>query len=121
MNYYNLTNPQKSIWVTEKFYQGTAINTISGYIHITTQVNFDVLKDAIHEIIKTNDAMRLKVKEKDSACVQYVDEYKSFNIDMIELSSKEEIEKTALKFANIPFVLENQFLFKFLLFIEILF
>ena len=116
MNYYNLTNPQKSIWVTEKFYQGTAINTISGYIHITTQVNFDVLKDAIHEIIKTNDAMRLKVKEKDSSCVQYVDEYKSFNIDMIELSSKEEIEKIALKFANIPFALENQFLFKFLLF-----
>ena len=52
---YSLTNPQKSIWFTEKFYSGTAINNISGYTYISEKVNFDILKRAINEVIKTND------------------------------------------------------------------
>ena len=48
MNYYNLTNPQKSIWLTEKFYQGTSINTICGYFHINGTVDFTTLKKAIN-------------------------------------------------------------------------
>ena len=28
--FYNLTNPQKSIWVTEEYFKGSAINNICG-------------------------------------------------------------------------------------------
>lgn len=116
MNYYNLTNPQKSIWLTEKFYQGTSINTICGCFHINNTVDFDILKKAINEVIKTNDAMRLMVSSKNNDCIQYISDYVHFDIEMVDLPTEKDIEKTASKFANIPFFSENQFLFKFLLF-----
>ena len=116
MNYYNLTNPQKSIWLTEKFYQGTSINTICGYFHINGTVDFTTLKKAINEVIKTNDAMRLMVTSKNNDCIQYIGDYSDFDIEMINLPTEKDIEKEALKFADIPFFSENQFLFKFLLF-----
>lgn len=116
MNYYNLTNPQKSIWLTEKFYQGTSINTICGYFSFNTKVDFTILKKAINEMVKTNDAMRLKVTQKEGNCLQYLEEYSPFDIDTIELSSEKEVKETALKFANTPFFSENDFLFKVLLF-----
>ena len=113
---YSLTNPQKSIWLTEKFYQATSINTICGYVHITDEVNFDVLKNAINEMVKTNDGMRIRIKEENNLCIQYVSDFKPFNIDLIELSSKEEMETSALKMANTPFMAENEVLFQFVLF-----
>ena len=29
-NLYELTNPQKSIWLTEQYYKGTSVNNICG-------------------------------------------------------------------------------------------
>ena len=96
MNYL-LTNPQKSIWLTEKVYSQTSINNISGYTYIDEDVEFDVLKKAINEVIKLNDSMRIKIKEDQDSCVQYFSEYTSFDIDIFELSSKQDIEKKALE------------------------
>ena len=45
--YYNLTNPQKSIWLTEELYKGTSISNISGTVRINKKVNFIALKDAV--------------------------------------------------------------------------
>ena len=113
---FSLTNPQNSIWLTEKFYTNTGVNNICGYVFISDAVNFDVLKRAINEVVKTNDSMRLKFKEENNSCIQYLNDYKKFNIDIIEISSKNEIEKKALEIANIPLKIEDNFLFKFILF-----
>ena len=113
---YNLSNPQKSIWLTEQYYSDTAVNTICGYVFIPDVVHFDILKNAINEVVRTNDSMRLKLKEEKNSCVQYLAEYKAFDIDAIELSSEKEIEEKALEMANIPFIAESEFLFHFLLF-----
>ena len=115
MNYL-LTNPQKSIWLTEKVYSGTSINNISGYTYIDEDVDLDVLKRAINEVIKSNDAMRIKIKEDKDSCTQYFVEYTPFDIDIFELSSEQDIEKKALELAQIPFEIENNILFKFNLF-----
>ena len=45
---YDLTNPQKSIWVTEEFYKGTSIENIAGTAMLSQEVNFDKLKEAIN-------------------------------------------------------------------------
>ena len=58
---YELSHPQNSIYFTEKFYNGSAVNNICGYVHITEKVNFDVLEKAINLLVKTNDGMRLKI------------------------------------------------------------
>ena len=113
---YLLTNPQNSIWLTEKFYTGSSVNTICGYVYISDVVNFNTLKQAINELVKTNDSMRLKFKEENGSCVQYLNEYKEFDIDNYELSSEKDIEKKALEMANIPFEIKDNFLFKFILF-----
>ena len=47
-----LTNPQNSIWLTEKFFKGTSVNNVCGYVYIKDEVNFDVLKKSINELIK---------------------------------------------------------------------
>ena len=113
---FSLTNPQKSIWLTEKFYEGTAVNNICGYVHISNPVNFDILGNAIKQLVKTNDSMKLKLKEEDNTCIQYLDSYQEFKIDLLELPSKKEIEKKATELANIPFEMLNSSLFKFILF-----
>ena len=45
--YYDLTNPQQSIWLTEQFYKDTAINHICGTVLLHEVVDFDLLKKAI--------------------------------------------------------------------------
>lgn len=111
-----LTNPQNSIWLTEKFFKGTSVNNICGYVYIKDEVNFDVLKKSINELVKTNDSMRFKFKEENGSCVQYENNYEEFDIETFDFSSENDIEKKALEMANVPFNFENSFLFKFILF-----
>lgn len=113
---YSLTNPQNSIWLTEKFYSGKPINNISGYTYISEEVDFKALTKAINEVVKTNDAMRIKIKEENNSCIQYFSEYSYFDIETIELSSEDKIEKKSLELAKIPFDIQNSNLFKFTLF-----
>ena len=54
-NLYELTNPQKSIWLTEQYYKGTQINNISGTLFIEEPVNFNLLKLAVNKFIEKND------------------------------------------------------------------
>lgn len=111
-----LTNPQNSIWLTEKFFKGTSVNNICGYVYIKDEVNFDVLKKSINQLVKTNDSMRFKFKEENGSCVQYENNYEDFDIETFNFSSEKDIEKKALEMANVPFDFEDSFLFKFILF-----
>jgi len=111
-----LTTPQNSIWLTEKFFKGTSVNNICGYVYIKDEVNFDVLKKSINELVKTNDSMRFKFKEENGSCFQYENKYEEFDIETFDFSSESDIEKKALEMANVPFNFENSFLFKFILF-----
>ena len=43
----NLTNAQKSIWVTEQYYLGSSINNICGTAIIQEKVDFDKLEKSI--------------------------------------------------------------------------
>ena len=56
---YNLTYPQKSILLTEQFYKNTPVNNICGSAIIKNVVNFEVLKEAINQVIKDNDDLRI--------------------------------------------------------------
>ncbi len=109
---YELTEPQKSIWLTEEYYKGTSINNICGYVFIKDEVNIDILKKAINEVVKTNDSMKIKLKIENSECFQYISEYKEFNIETINLETKEDIERETAKQANELFCMEEN-LFKF--------
>ena len=113
---YSLTKSQNSIWLTEKFFNGSSVNNICAYMYIKDEVNFDVLKKAINELVKTNEAMRLKFKEENNSCYQYLEKYISFDIDVFDMSSEKDIEKKALEIASTPFNINDNFLFKFIMF-----
>ncbi len=113
---YKLTNPQNSIWLIEKFYKGTSINNICGYIFFKEEINFDALKKAINKLVETNDGMRLKFKEENGSCIQYFNDFKEFDIEILNFSSEKDIESKAIEIANVPFDIYNDFLFKFILF-----
>ena len=42
--FYPLTNPQKSIWVTEQYFSNTSINNLCGYLLLNMPVDVNILK-----------------------------------------------------------------------------
>ena len=51
-HFYNLTDPQKSIWQTNEFYNGTSIGNIPGRANILEKVDFVKFEKAINLFIK---------------------------------------------------------------------
>ena len=60
MKTYELTNPQKSIWLSEQYYKGTNINNICGVLSIHENVNFDILEKALNLFLEKNDILLIK-------------------------------------------------------------
>lgn len=85
MNTYDLTNPQKSIWLTEEFYAGTNINNVSGNIIIHEKVDFDLLEKALNIYVQKNDAIRMRLIEVNGIIRQYVKDYSPFTCPNIVL------------------------------------
>ena len=80
--YYELTNPQKSIWNTEEVISGTTINNICTSGIIYEKINLDLLKKAINIVVEQNDSFRIHISKKDGYVKQYITDYKNFEIDV---------------------------------------
>ena len=52
---YDLTIPQKSIYLTEEYATGSSVNLIGGNIIIDEPVNLDFLEKALNIFVKKND------------------------------------------------------------------
>ena len=53
---YELTNPQKSIWLTEQYFQNTTINNICGSLIIKQDTDLNILfKDTLHRYTISQD------------------------------------------------------------------
>ena len=61
MELYDLTNPQKSIWLMEQFYKGTAVNNICGTVLIHEPVNFSNLYKAVCTFVKSNNSFMIRL------------------------------------------------------------
>ncbi|MDO5555650.1 MAG: amino acid adenylation domain-containing protein [Clostridia bacterium] len=115
-NLYDLTNPQKSIWLTEQFYKGTSIENITGSVTILQKVDFNALKNAINLFIKKNDSFRLKFVLKNDKIMQYVDNFAEFDIETIMVSSEQNVKKLEKQMCDTLFNVLDSVLFKFKLF-----
>jgi len=110
---YELTNPQKSIWLTEEFYKGTSINNICGNLIIRKKMDFEKFKKAINLFVKTNQSFRLKFFVEDSIPKQYVSDYCEFEMEEINVESDNEILSIQKETANEVFEVIDSLLFKF--------
>lgn len=99
---FNLTVPQNSIWLTDKFYQSTTISNVGGTLLFKEQVDLDILENAINLFIKKNDAMRLSLKIIDGVPYQYVKDYIPIKIERFFFDSSTELKRKEKEFINIP-------------------
>lgn len=114
-NFYELTNPQKSIWYTEEAFKGTPIANITATVIIPQEVNFKLLEKAINVFIEKNDSYRLKPFIQNDKVYQYVETYSNVPIKTIDIKSDSDLQKSAKKIALTPFDTLDSSLYDFTL------
>ena len=112
----NLTNAQKSIWVTEQYYLGSSINNICGTAIIQEKVDFDKLEKSIKIVCKKHDNFWLEFKLENGNVKQVLSERKKIQIRTINIASAKELETEQEKIVKTTFKLENSKLFNFYIF-----
>ena len=92
--YYELTKPQQTIWISEKFTQ-EPINNIIGSMYFKDDINIDLLIKATNLIVKNNDALRTILVDNNGTIMQFFDDFKPFEIEVLDFTCK-----TDKKFKN---------------------
>ena len=113
---YNLTNPQKSIYLTEQYFENTPINNICGSFLIKQDTNLETLSKAINTFLQNNDSFNLRFAKRGSELVQYFVQAESLCFDVLKIDEESQIEKIAKKMVNTKFDLINSRVFDFKLF-----
>ena len=109
---YDLTNSQKSIWLTEQFYKNTSINNIIGYLKIEKNVNLEALEKAFNLFVLKNDSFKLKITTQNGQAKQYFDEFIYEKLEIIDLKDELQLEEFEKTYPKKIFSLNNSFLFR---------
>ncbi|MGN1299484.1 MAG: amino acid adenylation domain-containing protein [Candidatus Scatovivens sp.] len=110
---YDLTAPQKSIWLTEQYYKNTNINNVCGIFLSSVALDFDILEKAFKTVVKNNASLRIRLTLKNGEIKQYFDDYSDFNVETVLVNSDEERKKLEKNLNSIGFDLLDSPLFKF--------
>lgn len=114
--FFNLTNPQKAILLTEQYYSGTAINNVGGTLTIDGEVNIGILKEAILLFISSNEAFKLKIDFSHEKPIQYLSTDFRYSIKHISINDEEDFKNISDNFIREPLNIKNSFLFDFVVF-----
>ena len=110
---FELTNPQKSIWYTEQFYEGTTVNNICVSGTLYGKIDEELLKHAINNVVKQNDSFRIHVIQEKNDVRQYIADYEKFNIDVEYINNESEVKQIEKSEAKFKFNIIDSDLFKF--------
>ena len=113
---FELTNPQKSIWMMEQYYKGTNINNICATLIINADVDIEKLNEAINIFIQNNKSFGLNFCVENGELKQYFTEIEPIQFECVNLKDKKEARKFAEKTAEEIFNVEGEKLFKFKIF-----
>ena len=115
--FYDLTYSQKSIWDEECFFKKSPLNNIAAYLVINEVVDFKKIKKALLTFIKNNDSFRTKLSKNNEGIIkQYFEPFYDQDIELLELPNVEAVESLTHAMVNIPFNLDDSFLFEFKMF-----
>lgn len=114
-NLFDLTAPQKSIFITEQYFKGSSINNICGVAFIHEVVNFDLLKKAINLVVEHNENFNIRLCMENNEIKQYVVDYVPFDIEIVNVSTDEDLVNVENDFVKQVFD-TNSKLFDFKLF-----
>ena len=113
---YELTYPQKSIWLTEQYFQDTTINNICGSLIIKQNTDLNLLNTAINLFIQNNDSFQLRFKHKKENLLQDFAKDENYNFEILPIEKENQIEEFAKKMVNNKIDLFNSRIFDFKLF-----
>ena len=113
---FNLTIPQKAIFLSEQYSSGTNLNSIGGNIIIEEKVDLDLLEKALNIFVKNNDALRIRIHMEDSIPMQYIVPYEPFYLKRVFLKDKQDLDKLTSETVACPFNFFDSSLFNFTLF-----
>ena len=114
---YELTNPQKSIWNMEEFFMGTTINNICAPDIIYEKIDAKVLEKALNNIVRKNDSFRIQIELQKGIPMQYIAEYKPFEIEVVHIKNEEDVKEIEKEGINHKFEVINSSLYHFKIFI----
>ncbi|MES5397628.1 surfactin non-ribosomal peptide synthetase SrfAA [Bacillus amyloliquefaciens] len=120
ITFYPLTNAQKRIWYTEKFYPNTSISNLAGFGKLISEegVQAHFVEKAIQEFVRRHESMRIRLRLDDEGePVQYVSEYRPLSVRHTDIRqagcSADELSKWGREEASKPLALYDQDLFRF--------
>ena len=113
---YDLTIPQKSIYLTEQYASGTTVNLISGDMVFEENISPYLVEKALNIYIQKNDSIRLRICMQDGNPKQYISSYVPYKLKVINVSDKNELEKYKKEIINTPIKFFDSDLFSFTLF-----
>ena len=114
--YYELSAPQKAIWLTEQYYQSTNVNNVCGTFYSTEKLDFDLLKKSLNVFLQCNDSFRIQLTQKNNEIKQYFCNLQDIDFDVVNIANKEEQTALEEKIASGVFDMLNSLLFKIILF-----
>ena len=117
MEKYELTFPQKNIWLVENFYESKLINIISGSLVIKKDFDISKAEQTVNKFVEINEGMRLRICIEDSVPKQYVSSFVPFEADKINVEGKteEEIDNIKQEYISKPIDTIDRPLFSYLL------
>ena len=66
--YYELTNPQKSIWLISQMDPNSPVGNVCGRVLIQEEVDFLALEKSINHFVEKNDSFRIMFFNTNSRC-----------------------------------------------------
>ena len=115
---YKLTNPQKSILLTEQFNPDTCVSNICGTLCITEKMNIDALERAINLFIENNDSVRINLFEDRSEIKQFIKDYSFVAIEKVNITKQYPLSKLEEEVIAEHFKLFNNDLYRFVIFVN---
>ena len=94
---YELTNPQKNIYLTEQFYTNTNINNICGISLINHELDFNILVQSINMVIKNNLNFQTQFFQENNIPKQFFNNYEYVDIEIHDIPSEEHVYELAAK------------------------
>ena len=113
---FSLTAPQKALWLTEQYYQGSNVNNVCGTCLINDKFNVSVLKQAINNVLRSNSAFRLQLINSENGVMQYIADYSDIDFKVVDLNCEQDLNDLEQLIVNKPFKLFESFLFSITIF-----
>lgn len=110
--FYNLTYPQKAIWMIEQFYPNTNINCLGGCSKILEEIDIPRLQKAFNIFLQKNDGLRLRFFVENNEPLQYIANYEEELGEIID-TTEEEFDTYIKKIPPTPFNIINSKLYTF--------